>query len=84
MTKESPKPNRRSSRLAIWGVVFLLLVLGYFGAYYANIAVRIDMPVGSAVWPPHVPDKCNLYRIGQEQSEVIFWPAERVDALLRP
>ena len=83
MKSELGTSNRKASPLVITAVAMLLLVTAYFGAYFANIKNRVAVPPMFGSRRDDQP-KFNFYRIGQEQSEVIFWAAEQVDAVIRP
>lgn len=75
-------------------IALLLPLVAYFGLYYANLRSRFD-PRGTAldcgVLEPHpraarpifTTKYIRHYRLYENQSKAIFWPAERVDDMIR-
>ena len=80
MLSKSLGQNRKTSNMAKVVVVFVVLLVGYFGAYYANIEHRVPPVPGFG----SSDEKIVYYRFCQQWSEFVFWPAEQVDSVVRP
>lgn len=92
MASQLPSSSCKPLLLTIMAIGFLLPV-AYFGSYYANLAERRYYWMLNCGYQPafplqadgqQAPKYLHCYRICQNQSEVIFWPAEQVDAVVRP
>lgn len=69
--------------LIMYGIVGLLMPFIYAACYYANYAggtvIYLD-PTNSSRYSREAP----RYRIAQEVSEVVFWPAYKIDDQFLP
>lgn len=88
LSRLSGKPHH----LSIMAIGFLLPVI-YIGSYLTNLEERrgeffMQCGIESPNPLPATPRKPSYYsyryNICQKQSEVVFWPAERVHAVIRP